>query len=102
MEDINTDEFAELLRTNNTDYYFLDVREKLEFHTFNVGGVNIPLVKLQQLITDDELDISKDQPVIVICQRGLRSRTAKTLLTQNGYKNVRNLTGGLLKLYSKG
>lgn len=34
--------------------------------------------------------------IIVICQRGLRSETTKQVLTQYGYTNVRNLTGGLM------
>ena len=97
MEDINVEEFADL-RLKNTDLQVLDVREVLEFHTFNIGGLNIPLGKLPETIDNDDLDFDAEQPIIVICQRGIRSKTAKVILENAGYKQVRNLTGGLIKL----
>mgnify|MGYP003298219960 CR=1 FL=1 len=75
-------------------WVILDVREELEFHTFNIGGDNIPLGIL--LRTIDELDYNKQQEIIVVCQHGLRSETARRVLEQNGYLNVKNLRGGLL------
>ncbi|QEK51079.1 rhodanese-like domain-containing protein [Pedobacter aquae] len=99
MDDILADEFLALQQSGAIEnYLLLDVREPLEFHTHNVGGINIPLGKLQNLISEDEIDFDTEQAIIVICQRGLRSKTAKSILNQNGFKNVRNLTGGLLKL----
>lgn len=80
----------------------IDVREQLEFNTFNLGGINIPLGALIRDIED--LDFGKEEEIIVICQHGLRSGTARRALTQQGFKNVRNLTGGLAaiqKLKSK-
>ncbi|RRN77641.1 rhodanese-like domain-containing protein [Pseudoxanthomonas sp. SGD-10] len=97
-DDIKKEEFKALLDREINDYFLLDVREELEFHTFNIGGVNIPLGKIQKLIDEDELDIPDHKTIIVICQRGIRSKTAKTILLQNGYPNVRNLIGGLQKL----
>jgi rhodanese-related sulfurtransferase len=98
MEDISSIEFLKLLKEENHNAILLDVREEIEFHTYNVGGTHLPLGKLPGAIANDELDFSKDDTVIVICQRGIRSKTAKTVLEQNGYKNVRNLLGGLLNL----
>ena len=97
MQDIEVEEFAKLLE-NTKDVQLLDVREHLEFHTFNVGGTNIPLGTLPQLIADEDLELAAEKTTIVICQRGLRSKTAKQILTNAGYTNVRNLLGGLLKL----
>ena len=85
---------------NSETVTILDVREELEFNTFNIGGNNIPLGNLLRSI--DELDYNKQQEIIVICQRGLRSETARRVLEQHGYMNVKNLSGGLLawrKLY---
>lgn len=98
MEDISTIEFRELLKKESRDSIFLDVREEIEFHTFNVGGTNLPLGQIQNAIEKEELGFTKSDTVIVICQRGIRSKTAKIVLEQNGYKNVRNLLGGLLSL----
>jgi len=97
MQDIEVEEFAKLLE-NTKDVQLLDVREHLEFHTFNVGGINIPLGTLPQLIADEDFELDAEKITIVICQRGLRSKTAKQILTNAGYTNVRNLLGGLLKL----
>ena len=72
----------------------IDVREQLEYHTFNIGGENIPLGKL--LAEVDELDYATDQELVVVCQRGLRSETARRVLSDKGFTNVKNLSGGLL------
>ncbi|SKB34743.1 rhodanese-like domain-containing protein [Daejeonella lutea] len=97
--DISAAEFNLRYKDDDT-LKVIDVREPLEFQTFNVGGENIPLGSLIRDV--EELDFYKDEEIVVICQR--RSETAKRLLAQNGYTNVRNLTGGLLaiqKLNSK-
>ncbi|MEO5911837.1 MAG: rhodanese-like domain-containing protein [Pelobium sp.] len=97
MEDITADEFAKLVASKK-DIQLLDVREELEFHTYNVGGLNIPLGKINHVLEEEEFIFDINEEIIVICQRGLRSKTAKTILINAGYKNVRNLIGGLLKL----
>jgi len=74
----------------------LDVRGELEYSTFNIGGINIPLPKLQTSIED--MDWDKEDEIIVVCTMGLRSKTGKTILDQNGFINVRNLKGGLIEL----
>lgn len=74
----------------------LDVREEIEYYTFNIGGKNIPLQNVGQ--NADDLGPNKNEEIIVICSAGLRSATAAALLTEKGYTNVRNVTGGLLAL----
>lgn len=86
-----------LTRLNNGECLnLLDVREEMEYHTFNIGGINFPLSGLQQNI--DQLNYNKTDEIIVICKVGLRSETAQNILIQNGYNNVKNLTGGLIAL----
>lgn len=89
---------AELLARLNKgeSLNLLDVREEIEYHTYNIGGKNIPLSKIQENI--EQLIYNKTDEIIVICKAGLRSETARALLLQNGYQQVRNLTGGLLAL----
>ena len=74
----------------------LDVREEIEYHTYNIGGKNIPLSKFYENI--DELNYNKTDEIIVICRAGIRSETVRSILMQNGYQQVRNLTGGLMAL----
>jgi rhodanese-related sulfurtransferase len=74
----------------------LDVREVIEFHTYNIGGKNMPLPTLTANI--NQLAHNKTDEIIVICKVGLRSETACAILSQNGFERARNLTGGLLAL----
>ena len=95
MTDINAPELLELLQ-NKEPIKVLDVREPIEYHTWNIGGLNIPISSLEQKL--DKLEWYKDDEIIVVCRAGIRSATAKSILELNGYKNIRNLTGGLLAL----
>ncbi len=74
----------------------LDVRETIEFHTFNIGGQNLALSGFLQNL--QQLNYNKTDEIIVICKVGLRSETAQNILIQHGYNNVKNLTGGLIAL----
>ena len=94
-KDISPDEFTRRNR-EPLPFKIIDVREQIEFQTFNLGGQNIPLgILLKNL---EEMEDWKDEELIVICQHGLRSETAKRFLLMNGFKNVRNLHGGILAL----
>lgn len=72
----------------------LDVRSELEFHTFNIGGQNIPVGNLAHVL--DELDLQTEEEIIVICQKGIRSHSACQILNAAGFSNVFNLRDGLV------
>lgn len=95
MAPINATDFVIRLQ-NKEELNLLDVREELEYLTYNIGGKNIPLSKFASII--GELDYNKTDEIIVICTKGLRSQTACQLLNENGYSNARNLSGGLIAL----
>lgn len=90
--DIKAIELLQRLNSNQ-NLLLLDVREPIEFHTYNIGGSNIPVGQLAGRI--DELEWDTADEIILICKAGIRSRTAQSILQQNGYTNTRNLTGGL-------
>ena len=52
----------------------------------------IPLGELPKRL--NELDRNAD--IVAHCKSGVRSQKAVDLLKQNGFKNVRNMTGGIL------
>lgn len=86
-----------LARINNGEgLNLIDVRETIEYHTFNIGGTNIPLSVLVNTINN--WAYNKTDELIVICKVGLRSETAQKILLQNGYQNVKNLSGGLIAI----
>ncbi|NVM67619.1 adenylyltransferase/sulfurtransferase [Mucilaginibacter sp. SG538B] len=72
----------------------IDVREVIEYHTYNIGGENIPLSNLENTL--NRLSYNKTDEIIVMCKVGLRSETAQNILERHGYNNVRNLSGGLV------
>ncbi len=79
---------------NGEEMNLIDVREEIEYHTYNIGGKNVPLSALNQNL--NQLHYNKTDEIIVICKVGLRSQTAQNILQQHGYQNVKNLTGGLI------
>ena len=95
MSSINSQELQNRMQKGET-LNLLDVREQIEYHTYNIGGKNIPLSKVNENI--NQLGYNKTDEIIVICKAGLRSQTATDLLARNGYLQVRNLTGGLMAL----
>jgi rhodanese-related sulfurtransferase len=78
----------------------LDVREPGEHADFNIGGVLLPLGKVQTMQTD-EIDQWKDQEVICYCRSGNRSGQACQILEMTGFTDVKNLSGGMMAWQDK-
>jgi rhodanese-related sulfurtransferase len=73
----------------------IDVREAFENADFNIGGTLIPLGKIQTMQVDDIEDL-KEEEVILYCRSGNRSGQACLILDTLGFKNTKNLKGGML------
>lgn len=73
----------------------IDVREPYENAEFNIGGILHPLGKIQNMQVD-ELEDLKEEEVIVYCRSGNRSGQACLILETLGFKNIKNLAGGML------
>jgi rhodanese-related sulfurtransferase len=78
----------------------VDVREPHEHAAFNIGGILLPLGKVQGLETDD-IDHLKEETVYVYCRSGNRSGQACLMLEPYGFKNIINVTGGMLAWQEK-
>ena len=78
----------------------VDVREPHENADFNIGGTLIPLGKIQSMQVDEIEDL-KDKEVIFYCRSGNRSGQACLFLDAMGFKNTRNLVGGMLAWQEK-
>jgi rhodanese-related sulfurtransferase len=74
----------------------VDVREPHENAEFNIGGLLLPLGKIQTLQID-EIDNLKDDELILYCRSGNRSTQACLMLESVGFKNIKNLAGGMLE-----
>lgn len=73
----------------------VDVREPHEHADFNIGGLLIPLGKIQTMQVDEIEDL-KQKELIVYCRSGNRSGQACHILNALGFTNTKNLVGGML------
>jgi hydroxyacylglutathione hydrolase len=81
------------LINRETDLQILDVRRPPEYESGHVPrALTAPLLSLQQNVGSLGLDPTK--PTAVICAGGYRSSAATSILQQNGFSNLLNVTGG--------
>jgi molybdopterin/thiamine biosynthesis adenylyltransferase/rhodanese-related sulfurtransferase/molybdopterin converting factor small subunit len=74
------------------DFILVDVREPHEYQIARIAGAKlIPLGELPKRL--NELD--KGAEIVAHCKMGGRSQQAVDLLKQSGFRNVRNMTGGI-------
>jgi rhodanese-related sulfurtransferase len=79
----------------------VDVRERAEVGrlAFNVPGlVNLPLSEFEQGFAQ----LPRDRALVLACQSGPRSLKATYFLMYQGYTQVANLEGGIVKWTIKG
>jgi rhodanese-related sulfurtransferase len=70
----------------------LDVREDWEYSLAKIdGSILVPLGTLPQSLTR----LNRESEIIAICHHGMRSADATNFLLQQGFSNVKNLTGGI-------
>lgn len=91
--DITVQELKQKL-DNKEDFVFIDVREPYEYEEFNLGAKLIPLATVPTEMAN--LEQYKDSEIVVHCRSGARSANAQQFLQANGFKNVRNLLGGVV------
>ncbi|MHA4845285.1 rhodanese-like domain-containing protein [Flavitalea antarctica] len=94
MENITVEEVRKRLDAGDK-LHLVDVREPSENAEFNIGGKLIPLGKIRSMDVP-ELDDLKDEEVICYCRSGARSGQACMILESMGFKNTKNLVGGML------
>jgi NADPH-dependent 2,4-dienoyl-CoA reductase/sulfur reductase-like enzyme/rhodanese-related sulfurtransferase len=77
----------------------LDVRTLNEFETSHVkGATHIPLDELRFRLEE----VPHGRPVVLYCRSGYRSHLALRILKENGFSDVRNVTGGFLSIAADG
>jgi rhodanese-related sulfurtransferase len=80
----NTEELKEIV---NNNAFLVDVRSSGEFSSGSAKGAkNIPLDQINSRIDD----FKGKSNIVVFCRSGNRSGKAKSILEQNGIRNVTN------------
>jgi rhodanese-related sulfurtransferase len=96
---VSLDKMCERINAN-PDIVLLDVRSPQEFKGtgFQTYGhfkkaININITELEDRLA--ELEKYKDSEIIVYCSHSQRSPRASFLLLSKGFKNVKNMAGGV-------
>jgi NADPH-dependent 2,4-dienoyl-CoA reductase/sulfur reductase-like enzyme/rhodanese-related sulfurtransferase len=81
----------EISTLDKTTSLLIDVRTPQEFSLGTIeGAINIPLDELRNRL----MEIPRNKEIILFCQVGQRGYLAYRILIQNGYTNVKNVSGG--------
>ncbi|KRP37737.1 MAG: hypothetical protein ABS34_01315 [Opitutaceae bacterium BACL24 MAG-120322-bin51] len=83
---------ASILRDNNEDVIFLDVREESELAICHINdALHIPMNEIPERCEALPLD----RPLVVFCHHGMRSMNVLHYLESRGFENVINMGGGI-------
>lgn len=83
-------QWEEIEQVVNKGGVLIDVRTSVEFDRSHlIGAINIPMSLIYEI---SEPDYSLTKPLLVYCQSGTRSESAKHLLINRGY-DVTNIGG---------
>lgn len=92
MKSISPAELEKLISADPSAIELIDVREKAEHDSFNIGGRLIPFID----IIDNHGLIPANKPVVLYCSKGIRSFLALQRLEEKyGFGNLYNLSGGI-------
>ncbi len=90
---------AKALLARNRNVVLLDVRTPEEYRQAHLKGATlIPLGDLARRIGE----LPKNRPVVVYCAVGSRSRIAAGTLVRRGYREVYNMSDGIVGWYRNG
>ncbi len=98
---ISVQEFASrLANTNtepsNTELQLIDVREPEELAIAHLEGfLNLPLSQFAEWSNTIQTQLDPHAETIVMCHHGMRSAQMCAWLLNQGFTNVKNLTGGI-------
>jgi len=88
--DVSVDEAKEMI--DNGEVEVIDVRTPEEFAAGHIPGAKlVPLQVLESM----QSELNKEQKYVVVCRSGNRSTEASGILSENGFKNIYNMTGGM-------
>jgi len=87
-------ELKEIIKRGENNLLIVDIREPHEFNDWNISGsinypVNSLMVKGEYSLMKNELTkLPKDKFIVTVCQRGINSQVATSLLKGMGYNSA--------------
>lgn len=90
---------AKALMDKNKNVFLLDVRTPQENSQGRLPGtVLIPINEIERRIAE----VPKNKTIVVYCAVGSRSKPVAEFLSRSGYKEVYNMTDGIVGWYRNG
>jgi rhodanese-related sulfurtransferase len=90
---------AKVLLEKNKNIFLLDVRTPQENSQARLPGtVLIPISEIERRINE----VPRNKTILVYCAVGSRSKPVAEFLAKNGYKEVYNMSDGLVGWYRNG
>lgn len=87
---------GQALLAKNSKIVLLDVRTPEEYRQAHLrGSLLVPLGELGRRVQE----VPRDRPVLVYCAVGARSTSAADFLSSKGYREVYNMTDGIVGWY---
>jgi len=103
VSEISAEELYERLNSEDAPAILVDVRTPQEYNGLGSYIQDTKLIPLGELMNNmGQLAEYKDNEIVTICHSGSRSMMAARLLAQAGFKDIRNLTGGMMMWHRKG
>ena len=102
LEDIQPEEALALIEDNrsNSDFIILDVRTQGEFSEEHIEGA-INLDRYSDTFRDELDELNKNKTYLVYCRSGSRSGQTKYIMKELEFKEVYNLSGGIIAWKAK-
>ncbi|MEM9244432.1 MAG: rhodanese-like domain-containing protein [Cyanobacteria bacterium P01_F01_bin.153] len=96
MQEVSVEALAQQLQAENETRQLVDVREPQELAIAQLPGfINLPLSESQQWAGDIKNRLDPNKETWVLCHHGMRSAQMCQWLADQGYGNVKNISGGI-------
>ncbi|HEY9877429.1 MAG TPA: rhodanese-like domain-containing protein [Leptolyngbyaceae cyanobacterium] len=96
FEEISVETFAQRLQNEQAALQLIDVREPSELELAALDGFeNLPLSEFAAWSGTIHSRFESDKETIVMCHHGMRSAQMCYWLAQQGFTNLKNLSGGI-------
>lgn len=103
MNDANNDASLDFIKQSidqNKNLILIDVRTREEYEGGHLEkSLNVPLDEIDKV---EEMFKDKNEIIYLYCRSGGRSVLAQSILKRSGYKNIKNIPGGILKWIKMG
>lgn len=101
--DVTVDKAYDLIRENagNPDFIIIDVRTQEEYNSGYIeGAINIDFYSKDFRTELDALD--RDKVYLIYCHTARRSSGARDMMAELGFKEVYNMSGGIVAWETQG